>query len=407
MGVVHLFENATGAWTNATQPFAQTRATAFQVSEATQAVSIRWFRAGAGGAQAPTRLDIWDSITGTSLTGNIPPADNGAVGWQEVALGVPVDLVAGRTYYVSGDWATGDNVPFRGGGSFGTPPPPLAFAAAFRGYSAAGTHGIPTSFDTANGFNIDVGVVGSNVDPPGAGATPTDLSDALAAWLSTTDGTHADSAPLQTRTIVGALEVALDFLQGVADGIKEAVDDEKPIIDALPDSIGDVLTKATSIETTLAEWLAGWVQDVRDRITGTTDGGGSAFYGPDGTQVGAGVEALLARSTNAAVGFPASPWQLDDETDFDTALAWDVPADLYVITFSDLGSNRVNTSPAGVEVSYRLAWWSPLNGGAARERRFCDFPTYHAIDPAGRMPGILIFSRAGASGHVQAWTLPV
>jgi hypothetical protein len=94
-----------------------------------------------------------------------------------------------------------------------------------------------------------------------------------------------------------------------------------------------------------------------------------------------------------------------DSTTFDTNLAWDVPADLYVVTFTDLGSNRINTVVAGVDISYRLAWWCPLAGAFGQERRFIDTPQYHCYDGGRRMPGLLLHSGAGGAGTVQAWTL--
>jgi hypothetical protein len=97
-------------------------------------------------------------------------------------------------------------------------------------------------------------------------------------------------------------------------------------------------------------------------------------------------------------------WTLVDETDFDTNLAWNVTADVYTVSFSDLGAGSINTVIDTVDVSYRLAWWAPWNGTSARDRRFIDFLEAQLYDGGVRMPGLVLHSPQGASGHIQAWT---
>ena len=232
------------------------------------------------------------------------------------------------------------------------------------------------------------------------GVTTGDVSAAtdanLAEWLSNVSGTNthqSDGLPWQTKVDTADIRTKVTNGLNLAGGLQ-----------ALSDSLAHTLQMAS-------DWFASGsttiFTDLKARIIGASGGGGSAFFGPDGTQVSAGVEALLARSTNAQVGFPASPWEMTAETDFDGCLAWDQPADLYTVTFASTPPTIPNNGQCGVPVRYRLAWWTALNGEFAQERHWIDFEKVHLVNPAGRMPGLLLQTYLGGTGHVEAWTLNV
>jgi len=245
-------------------------------------------------------------------------------------------------------------------------------------------------------WGISVGVAetagGDPSAPPATGATTADL----AAWLSNDSATNthqSDGLPWQTKVDTADIRTKVTAGLNLTGGLQ-----------ALSDSLAHTIQMASDY---FAGRTATYFTDLKNRLIGASGGGGSAFFGPAGTQVSAGVEALLARSTNAQVGFPASPWEMTAETDFDDALAWAQPADLYVVTFATIPPTSPDNGRAGVPVHYRLAWWSPLNGTFAQERRWIDFTSEHLVNPAGRMPGLLLQTYEGGTGHVQAWTLNV
>jgi len=258
--------------------------------------------------------------------------------------------------------------------------------------------GYPVIADNTAGapWGISVGVAetagGDPSEPPPSGATTADL----AAWLSNDGATNthqSDGLPWQTKVDTADIRTKVTNGLNLAGGLQ-----------ALSDSLANTLQMASDY---LAGRTATYFTDLKNRLIGASGGGGSAFYGPDGTQVSAGVEALLARSTNAQVGFPASPWEMTAETDFDGCLAWAQPADLYTVTFATTPPTIPNNGQCGVPVRYRLAWWTSLNGEFAQERHWIDFEKCHLVDPAGRMPGLLLQTYLGGTGHVEAWTLNV
>jgi len=217
----------------------------------------------------------------------------------------------------------------------------------------------------------------------------------LQAWLADDDTNlhKTDGLPWLTRTL---LQSTYDLVSTIRDRVYPGAGPLTVLTDLYLNTIKTQLDAQEALDALVSA-----------RLTGASGGGGSAFYGPDGTQVAAGVEALLARSTNAQVGFPAAPWEMTAETDWDDAIAWDQPADLYVVTFTSTPPTIPDNGRAGVPVRYRLAWWTPLNGTFAQERRWIDFENAHLVDPAGRMPGLLLQTYTSGGGHLQAWTLNV
>jgi hypothetical protein len=366
----------------------------FNVAATTYVNAVSYYLDPAHSTQ-PTRLSIYDLSTSTRVwtttsVGSVP----GSAGWVSVPVSPQLTMVSGRDYLVCVDGNTGFY--FRG---WSTAPPTLGAGFTLVGARygngeppglVSGWELVAISVSTAATAGGDGGTGGST----GVGA-PTFSGD-LAAWLSSngTDQLHeTDGLPWLTKAKVDDTNTKVTSGLNLAGGLQ-----------ALSDSLANTLQLAS-------DYVAGrtgtYFTDLKNRLIGASGGGGSAFFGPDGTQVSAGVEALLARSTNAQVGFPASPWEMTAETDFDGCLAWAQPADLYTVTFATTPPTIPDNGQCGVPVRYRLAWWTSLNGEFAQERHWIDFEKCHLVDPAGRMPGLLLQTYLGGTGHVEAWTLNV
>lgn len=241
---------------------------------------------------------------------------------------------------------------------------------------------------------------GLTAPDPGT-TTVSDLDNKLASWLiNTGDNTHqSDGLPwltqVDTQEMLSLLRIPGAPAGTIAGGILKWVWDNRDALLAAYNSLvnhfsGTPDPSAPHIDTNVLTLLS---------RTGT-------LLDDDLSMMAALSLIQDSLATQNPVPFPNAPWTLADETTFDTSLSWAVPADLYAVSFEDLGSGRVDTVVAGVNVSYRLAWWTFLNGDTAGERHFCDFPTAHLRWPDGsRMPGLLLHSPQGASGTVQAWTV--
>jgi hypothetical protein len=102
--------------------------------------------------------------------------------------------------------------------------------------------------------------------------------------------------------------------------------------------------------------------------------------------------------------FPGTGWAMTDETDWTGALAWDVEADLYVLSVDVIPERFGPSDVAGVAWYPRLLWWCELTGTLASERHFVDFASAILRDGNRRLGGLLLNADPTASGSVQAWT---
>jgi hypothetical protein len=348
---------------------------------------------GSGG-NAPAWIRLHDKGSGASLV-YISSLGTINAGWNAWTLDAPVTLAAGGSYQITGWWQAGSHIAYINPANRGTPDAPLAFGDTF-GWNTAGeqTGVLSGDHNAAVLPPLDVELEGTSGGGAGTGGTA--QTGDLASWLSNdpTIQAHAtDGLPATTKAVVDDTNTKVTSGLNLAGGLQ-----------ALSDSLANTLQMASDY---LAGRTSTYFTDLKNRLIGASGGGGSAFYGAGGTQVSEGVEALLARSTNAQVGFPASPWEMTAETDFDGCLAWDQPADLYTVTFATTPPTIPNNGQCGVPVRYRLAWWAPLNGEFAQGRHWIDFEKVHLVDPAGRMPGLLLQTYLGGTGHVEAWTLNV
>jgi hypothetical protein len=238
-------------------------------------------------------------------------------------------------------------------------------------------------------------------------ATPGDLGNALAAWLSTTEGTQGDSAPLQDHATLGAVSVAVGETQdqqnewafglgGAAHGyfgdLKGLIADIKTVTDTLPTPIAQLTSIVLDHYTADIDLILGQIDSVLSNLGAqSTDLSGTA---------GSAVGALSGRT-----GFPATGWSMAAEADFEDAIAFAEPADAYVVNVTSYQSTQPATeSPAGLWL-YRLGWWCVLNGSLASRREFVEFQQQLLTDGGRRMPGCAIQLKPGTLATVQAWLL--
>jgi uncharacterized protein DUF4082 len=372
----------------------QQNGVAFQVDTSTDINSLRWYRGATGSGWACNGIRLWRVSDGAKLAEVLSPTDDGTVGWQATGI-APVTLVTGQTYIVASYHPPSTSVAYIASDGPSSVPSPFVKISNTGRYNTSTSYpdSVTGSFAWAADASTDTASGGGG---SGGGITVVQDDANLAGWLSSSSSvnTHqTDGLPWLTKAVVDAIKTTVDASLNLAGGLQ-----------ALSDSLAHTIQMAS-------DWFASGSStiftDLKDRVLGSSGGGGSAFYGPDGTQVSAGVEALLARSTNAQVGFPASPWEMTAETDFDGCIAWAQPADLYTVSFTTTPPTIPDNGQCGVPVRYRLAWWTPLNGEFAQERHWIDFEKIHLVDSAGRMPGVLLQTYVGGTGHLEAWTLNV
>lgn len=413
MAIQGLRDNYAGTWgVGGAGTNAYSYGAPFKVSADCACTKIGWYRPSAG-AQSPTMLRLYNRSTGGLMYDCSPVPASSGTGWKEFTFQTPIALVTTAEYMVVAGYPDGGGEASDVAANWPSLPSGFAAPTNYRAY-ASGSNSYPTSSDSSYFYGlsatIDTSQTGSQVTPP---TTSGEVQEALSAWLSSTGNDYpTTSTPYlayqDTQTIVDVLGGASSNWAGTVSTIIGAIKDQT---DLLPAGIAqltnawldDLLDQATSANDLVQQIVAGTAG-----IRVALDGGGSSF-GSTYDQVDAiagQVAQLLADGEQLATyaDFPGAPWTMTDEQAFDTNLAYAEPAHLYVVSFSDLGSNVVNTTVSGVDVSYRLAWWTPLAGANAHQRRFIDTPAAHLYDNGHRMPGILLCSQAGGSGTIQAWS---
>lgn len=393
---VHLFDNfigppgitpVTGDW--------HAYGVAFYCTQSFQVDALRYWAPTSTVSDHPVRLHFWDGETGAELGQRTVPDHNGLVGWKDVAFGTPLTCEAYHRYVISGDNGGSRHVAYVGVAP-GTPDR-LFWDSNPTVQSVTDGHDLYPNTTYTNWALLDAAMAPSGTPAPSPDYD-TGIENAFVRWDSSGgDNTRPLGLPVLTKAVVDAINTTVN-------NIPEATD--APWVTAL--KLWQIAGALTDLEITA--WNA-FAKRAPNQLTGATGGGGSAFFSSDGRQVAQSAALTLDAATlalalkrDALVSFPGTPWVHTDTTTFDTDLAWPVEADLYVVTFSDLGSNRVNTVAAGVDVSYRLAWWTPLVGAFTHQRRFIDTPSAHLWYDGTRMPGLLLRSGAGGTGTVEAWT---
>lgn len=389
---VHLFDNVTGPPTSGSNTSAGwevgTRLTLTADAPCTQ---LRWYRFATGAGNKPTAMHLWDLTTHTQLENPTVP-DTGAVGWQTVTLAAARPLDATHTYAATIVMPNAMSEGFWGNSLFSTAPAPFVGTGNLRCWQPGSTTGEPTSNDNVLVWGIDVTLGDQTIPPdPSDPVTVGNMSNTLAAWLiSTGDNTHqVDGLPWLIRAELAAT---------------------KALVDVIPEIGGTDWTKVSDIwklsgdlaDAEIAVWRA-FFGDGKDRLTGTTAAGGTAFKTSDGRRATDLVAQIWSATTPARSLPPGTGWTMVDETDWDTTLAWNVGAHCYLVTVDSYPpAQPATSSPAGTWL-YRLGWWAVLNGSYASGRQFLEFAQQYLYQNGLWMPGVALQARGGTTGSVQAW----
>jgi hypothetical protein len=407
MASVHLFDGAGAPVSHTgTTLAAQTEyAIAWQPGLDGYLRELAWYRP-ASNPFVPTHLRLWDAVLQIVIYEASAIPNTSGAGWKTHTVTTVVPLTAGREYRVSIclPATTGDFVYFT---TLPTPPAPLAFAATTRRYNS-GACGFPaTTNANAEWQAVDVGFDTTPPDTSSTPATPGDVSNELAAWLSTTDGTHSDSAPLQDHTTLATVDTNTAAVKADVDDwafglgaaahgyfgdLKGLISDIKTITDTLPTPIAQLTSIVLDHYTADIDMILAQIDSVLSGLGAqSTDLSGTA---------GSAVGALSGRT-----GFPATGWAMSAESDFEDAIAFAEAADVYVLSITSYQPTQPATeSPAGLWLP-RLGWWCVLNGALATQRQFVDFQQMLLEDQGRRMPGCAIQLKPGTLATVQAWLL--
>lgn len=367
----------------------------YTASSGISVYALGWYR-GDTTSPAPSSLRLRNQATNTELAAISPAPDSGVVGWQYQDLGSPVSIPANTMFEVIGVEPSGFHV-YRLNAGHVTPDAPWSWETAIYGPSYYNVEG---SLSNEAGYSVTDASVGSP-SAPASGAIY--VQAPLGDWLSTNSGVNlhqSDGTPwltwqnvstllsrmgnvtsgevtsygLSDATLVAAVLKALDYL--VTNGNN---------IDGLTSAIGRIF-----------DWLGGDPkpadQDALATILNRLDlaSGGAEHY---------------AKLLQGQPVFPATGWQMDDETDFVGALSWDVPADLYTLSISD-SDGIAARDVAGATWYPRVGWWAVRNGDLLSDRRFFEFANNYLSDGGRRMPGLLVKGKGLVVGHVEAWTFP-
>jgi hypothetical protein len=403
----HLLDNiVTATWNSDTYASPTSAGMFFQVEQSCWLTRLGWYRHNTDATYAVRKIRCMDQATGATVASLAVTPDSGSVGWQWTTLEAPQLLQPYHQYtiqYLSS--ATGNHGANLAAANVSPPSSPLIRGTV----NAGGTTGDAIIGGTATYntplYNVDVEIDTENPAP--TPATPGDVANDLAAWLSTTDGTHADSAPLQDHATLATVDTNTAAVKADADDwafglgaaahgyyadLKTLISNIKTITDTLPTPIAQL----TSI---MLNHYAADIDNILAQIDSVLSNLGAQSTDLSGTS-GSAVGALSGRT-----GFPATGWTMSAEEDFEDAIAFAEAADAYVLTITSYQDTQpANESPAGLWLP-RLGWWCVLNGSLASQRQFVDFQQMILGDQGRRMPGCAIQLRPGTLATVQAWLL--
>lgn len=162
-----------------------------------QIEKIRWYRGDTDPNQHPTKLRIWDVLTGTMLYEIAPPDDNGLVGYQEHTLPTPILIDPHQQLIVSATRVTYRNEANYTIGQLPPPDFPAALWSPLRRYIAAFVDTLPTGEDNTTATAVDAYIVSEGGGAEYEVAAETDYTDAIK-WEQ-----EADRYLLDVTTIAG------------------------------------------------------------------------------------------------------------------------------------------------------------------------------------------------------------
>jgi len=362
---------------------------------------LEYHTGGTGASWKPTRLTLWREDTATKVAEVAAPANPTVSGWNQVVPDLAYTMLGGHTYRVVAHYPASQGYHYTPTQPL-TPPAPLAVSGNQGCYLTGATNAYPDSTSSGNVWGVGVVATDSAPTPPApdAPATTAVVDYVDSTWLSAEPDVnlHQTDLPWITKAELHSVASDVTTVKAAATGAN-GFDAIKAVADAIASAVGGIPGTIASAVTT----ITGQITSATVAIAGAGFHTIEQLYA-QGVAVIDDIAHLTLGATGGVAAFPTA-FTMVDSTTFDTSLAWDVPADLYVITFTGLGGRIVNTIVAGVDISYRLAWWCPLAGAFAQERRFIDSPQYHCYDGGRRMPGLLLHSELGGTGTVEAWRL--
>jgi len=388
----HFFDGFPLTLTDGSNTAARQTGTARIINQDGWITELAWYRVNASTSNTPADLILWDATTQAQLARVGAPAASGT-GWQRSALVPPVHVSTGQHLIIAGQLNASATNPFALFVSTYTPPSAFITDLDTRRVAPVSTVDVfPDGHSTTiwEGFDVTWQDVLNSAPPPVSGG---DVASELADWLSVSDNTHgADSAPVHVETLATGA-TGFDAIKAVADAVASAVGGlPGTIASAVTTITGQVTSATTAIMGTGAKSITQLGADLVTVEDHLIDVLGGVLGGATG-------------STSGRTAFPTTGWTLADETDFDTDLAWAVPADIYVLTITSVPTGVAADSFAGVTWYHRLGSWAPLNGAQIGARRFIEFTPQQLDDGGRRMPGLALRTKPATLGHVQAWVL--
>jgi hypothetical protein len=400
MSTSRLLENWNDSdWTEVTENNVYTVGNVFTVDTTVLVRELWWYRKQTGSNRVPTKLTLWRAGDSARLL-DVSAPDPVGTGWRFIDVsGWGVQLTTGQTYVVA-ELTYNGFVEARNGTT--TPPTPgahLAFPTNFRAGVAGDQY--PSSHSQSPLQALDVVVDDALPPPEPSGNISLQVDQRLASWFDS-------DASINTR------EGELPWLtKGVVDSILSDTGDLLTDLGNVASTLAGVATKNNSIwdlagafvEAEYSAIRAAWLA-LGTRITGSDSGGGSAFYGPSGTQVAEGVETLIARESpdRLLTRPPATGWTKTNEQAFNGSFLWIESADYFLIDVTSSPTWRAFEEVAGAGMYYFDKWWAPCSAGYLGPRQFIDALNFECHQLPRRLPGILARFPAGWEGTVQAWT---
>lgn len=385
----------------------------------TYLVGVRYYRHSSASSDRISQMQVYKWSAGGLLSTVLTPVDGGAAGWEVARLASPLRIPGGTEIQITGFVGATLHMDYNSA-AVPTPPPGYSWVSGHhRMFNPTGSLAFCPNGDNSWFYLIDAIFDDSSVLP--VPSTPGDVTGAvdngLADWFSEADATHraGDGIPwdtwqtsLATKTVADAIQVITDKLGHGGSG------NDLDWIRGLWRLAGDL----TDAEIGLLKSLL----DRKDQITGASGGGGSAFYGPSGTQVAAGVETLLGANVSPTeLGaqlavlrerLTLSPdltdttrWTLVDTASGSGDALVELQADLYRLEVTAPSDPPSGPLVAGVAWHPRAFWLAPrVHGGFLQRQPLADFGV-NTVAPGLFMDGLLLAIDPGYAWSVSAYVL--
>lgn len=406
-----LFSNTVGPPSTSTPSNAWSVGTCFTVSDGSAPITgLAWYRGSTTSTAKPSALRLYGTDTTVPLreftgTGIV---DSGTVGWQITPFATAYTPSSGVHYVAQMTWPGLNAWNYYSRSSLANPDAPFSWDSAGVRRSTEFGSTYPGSQDDTVAWLLSP-VWGTSTGG-GGGITTGDLENALADWLtSTSDNLHkTDGLPWLTKTVADAVKVVTDKLG--ASGSGNSLD----WIVSLWRLAGDL----TDAEIGLLKALL----THQSQVIGASGGGGSAFYGPSGTQVAAGVETLLASGLTttdlgAAVALlrerltlspdlaDTSRWTLVDTTSGDGDALVSQQADAYFLSITAYPASQAAHGVASTLWLPRWGWVCPRVHGHFAQRQFHDVMPTIVTSEGHFMDGLLIYTPQGFEWTCESYVL--